>query len=114
LRDYLVAARVSAVVMESSGDYWKPFYYLLEADLNLILVNAREAKTVPGRKTDVADAVWLADLGGHGPHLDIHRSDRLGVVVVPEQRMLLALHQVLATPRPKAIEALESVVMPEL
>jgi transposase len=66
LRDYLVAALVSAVVIESSGDYWKPFYYLLEADLNLVLVNAREAKTVPGRKTDVADAAWLADLGAHG------------------------------------------------
>jgi transposase len=66
LRDYLVAAGVSAVVIESSGDYWKPFYYLLEADLNLVLVNARAAKTVPGRKTDVADAAWLADLGAHG------------------------------------------------
>jgi transposase len=66
LRDYLQAAQVEAVVIESTGVYWKPFYYLLEDDLNLILVNAREAKTVPGRKTDVADAVWLADLGAHG------------------------------------------------
>jgi transposase len=44
----------------------RPHYYLLEDDLNLVLVNAREAKTVPGRKTDVADAAWLADLGAHG------------------------------------------------
>ncbi len=66
LRDYLRAAGVDLVVMESTGAYWKPFYYLLEDDLKLILVNAREAKTVPGRKTDVADAAWLADLGAHG------------------------------------------------
>jgi transposase len=66
LRDHLKAAQVEAVVIESTGAYWKPFYYLLEDDLNLILVNAREAKTVPGRKTDVADAAWLADLGAHG------------------------------------------------
>jgi transposase len=66
LRDYLSAAGVEAVVMESTGAYWKPLYYLLEDDLNLVLVNAREAKTVPGRKTDVADAAWLADLGAHG------------------------------------------------
>lgn len=66
LRDYLKAAGVEAVVIESTGAYWKPFYYLLEDELNLILVNAREAKTVPGRKTDVADAAWLADLGAHG------------------------------------------------
>ena len=66
LRDHLEAAKVEAVVIESTGAYWKPFYYLLEEDLKLILVNAREAKTVPGRKTDVADAAWLADLGAHG------------------------------------------------
>ncbi len=54
------------VVIESSGTYWKPFYYLLEDHLALTLVNAREAKTVPGRKSDVADAEWLADLGVHG------------------------------------------------
>lgn len=66
LRDYLRAAGVDLVVMESTGAYWKPFYYLLEDDLKMILVNAREAKTVPGRKTDVADAAWLADLGAHG------------------------------------------------
>jgi transposase len=54
--------------MEATGDYWKPFYYLLE-DLDgveVMLVNAREAKNLPGRKTDVADATWLAQLGAHG------------------------------------------------
>ncbi|MFF9128572.1 IS110 family transposase, partial [Streptomyces sp. NPDC014889] len=45
---------------------WKPFYYLLAEDLNVILVNARQVKNLPGRKTDVSDAAWLAQLGAHG------------------------------------------------
>ena len=52
--------------MESTGDYWKPFYYLLEDAVNVMLVNPRDAHTRPGRKTDVSDAAWLADLGAHG------------------------------------------------
>lgn len=68
LREHLAAQQVSCVVMEATGDYWKPFYYLLEdlPGVEVMLVNARHVKTVPGRKTDVADATWLAQLGAHG------------------------------------------------
>lgn len=68
LRDHLAAEQVTCVVMEATGDYWKPFYYLLEdlPGVEVMLVNARHVKTVPGRKTDVADATWLAQLGAHG------------------------------------------------
>jgi len=67
LADHLLEQRVSLVVMEATGDYWKPFYFLLgEAGLEVMLVNARQARQIPGRKTDVADAVWLADLAAHG------------------------------------------------
>jgi transposase len=68
LRDHLAAEQVTCVVMEATGDYWKPFYFLLEdlEGVELMLVNARHVKTVPGRKTDVADATWLAQLGAHG------------------------------------------------
>ena len=66
LREYLVAEKVTCVVMESTGDYWKPFYYLLEDAVNVMLVNPRDARNRPGRKTDVSDAAWLADLGAHG------------------------------------------------
>lgn len=66
LREYLLAEEVTLVVMEATGDYWKPFYYGLEEGLNLMLVNARHAKNLPGRKTDVSDAQWLAELGAHG------------------------------------------------
>ena len=68
LREHLVEQRVTCVVMEATGSYWKPFYYLLE-DLDgveVMLVNARDAKNLPGRKTDVSDAAWLAQLAAHG------------------------------------------------
>lgn len=67
LREHLLAEQVSCVVMEATGDYWKPFYYLLEdAGFELQVANARHVKNLPGRKTDVADAVWLAQLAAHG------------------------------------------------
>lgn len=67
LRDHLAAEHISCVVMEATSDYWKPFYYLLEdADFEVMLVNARHVKNLPGRKSDVSDAAWLAQLGAHG------------------------------------------------
>jgi transposase len=67
LRDHLLAEQVTCVVMEATGDYWKPFYYLLEdAGFEVLLVNARQVKNLPGRKTDVSDATWLAQLAAHG------------------------------------------------
>src|SRR4051794_3759861 len=66
LRDHLAGQQVTVVVMEATGDYWRPFYYVLEADFQVMLVNARSVRNVPGRKTDVSDAAWLADLGAHG------------------------------------------------
>ena len=66
LRDMLLAAKVTTVVMEATSDYWKPFYYLLEDVLPVMLVNAKAARNIPGRKTDVSDAAWLAQLGAHG------------------------------------------------
>lgn len=68
LREHLAAEQVTCVVMEATGDYWKPFYYLLEdlPGVEVMLVNARHVKTLPGRKSDVADATWLAQLGAHG------------------------------------------------
>jgi transposase len=67
LRDHLVQQRITCAVMEATGDYWKPFFYLLEdAGFEVLLVNARHVKNLPGRKSDVADATWLAQLGAHG------------------------------------------------
>src|SRR3954466_6040809 len=66
LGEHLLAEQVSCVVIESTSDYWKPFYYLLEEQLPVMLVNAKAARNVPGRKTDVSDAAWLAGLGADG------------------------------------------------
>jgi transposase len=67
LRDHLITEAVTLVVIEATSDYWKPFFYLLEdGPFEVMLVNARHVKNLPGRKTDVSDAAWLADLGAHG------------------------------------------------
>src|SRR6202521_4702985 len=67
LADWLAEHQVSHVVMEATGQYWKPVWDVLaERGFELMLVNARHVKMVPGRKTDVADATWLAELLEHG------------------------------------------------
>jgi transposase len=67
LADWLAAEGVTQVVMEATGQYWKPVWYVLEErGLELLLVNARHVKILPGRKTDVCDAAWLAELLEHG------------------------------------------------
>ena len=66
LSDWLLAAGCTHVAMESTGVFWKPIYNLLEDRFNLLLVNAQHVKRVPGRKTDVQDCEWIADLLQHG------------------------------------------------
>src|SRR6185437_9922227 len=62
LRDWLKELGVTHVAMEATGVYWKPVYYALEDDFELLLVNAQHVKNVPGRKTDTRDAQWLCRL----------------------------------------------------
>lgn len=62
LRDWLKEHQISHVAMESTGVYWKPVYNILEADFEVILVNARHVKNVPGQKTDKKDSKWLSKL----------------------------------------------------
>ena len=67
LADWLSEEGVSHVVMEATGQYWKPIWYVLEErGFELLLVNARQARILPGRKTDVGDAAWLCELLEHG------------------------------------------------
>ena len=66
LADWLAAWSVTHVAMESTGEYWKPIYNILEGNYDLLLVNAQHLKHVPGRKTDVKDAEWLAECLRHG------------------------------------------------
>jgi transposase len=66
LREWLKAHDCTHVAMESTGVFWKPIYNLLEEHLEVLVVNAQHIKAVPGRKTDIKDAEWIADLLQHG------------------------------------------------
>lgn len=66
LSDWLTSKQITHVAMESTGEFWKPIYNLLEGNFELLVVNAKHIKNVPGRKTDVKDAEWIAELLRHG------------------------------------------------
>ncbi len=66
LSDWLAGHGVTHVAMESTGVYWKPVFNILEGQVGVILVNAEHLKQVPGRKTDVRDCQWIAQLLQHG------------------------------------------------
>ncbi len=66
LRDWLLSCGVSLVGMESTGTYWRPLYYVLEDALECWVLNARHLRNVPGRKTDMKDAEWIAQLVEYG------------------------------------------------
>ena len=66
LNDWLGSYGVTHVAMEATGVYWKPVWHVLEGHFELVLANAQHIRNVPGRKTDVNDATWIADLLAHG------------------------------------------------
>lgn len=66
LSDWLTELSVTHVAMESTGEYWKPVFNILENNFEVLLVNAQHIKAVPGRKTDVKDSEWIAELLRHG------------------------------------------------
>lgn len=66
LSDWLEEKGCTHVAMESTGVYWKPVWHVLEGNFKLVLANATHIRNVPGRKTDVNDAMWIADLLAHG------------------------------------------------
>ena len=107
LRQHLLDEHVSLVVMEATSDYVRPFYYLLEDDgLDVILVYAREARNVPGRKTDVSDAAWLADLGAHG----LVRASFVPPPPVRELRDLTRARTIITRERSREIQRLEKLL----
>jgi len=106
LRTWLVQEQCSAVGMESTGVYWMPVYRRLEGFFELIVANAQHIKAVPGRKTDVQDADWIADLLQHGlltasfvpsqEQQDLRDLTRLRVSLVQERaRLVNRIHKVL-------------------
>lgn len=106
LREHLLAEKVTCVVMEATGAYWKPFYYLLDDGLDVMLVNARDARNVPGRKSDVSDAAWLADLGAHG----LVRSSFVPPPPIRELRDLTRARTVITRERSREAQRLEKLL----
>lgn len=103
MRDWLVAERVSLVVMEATGDYWRSPFYLLEDVLNVELINAKHAKALPGRKSDVADSVWLCQLGECG----LLRASFVPPEPIRQLRDLTRYRQVLLEERTREAQRLE-------
>src|SRR3990172_12399199 len=66
LADWLEAQGITHVAMEATGVYWKPVWHILESRFELVLAKAAQVRNVPGRKSDVNDATWIADLLAHG------------------------------------------------
>jgi transposase len=66
LSDWLAEAGCTPVALESTGEFWKPVFNLLEATVEVWLLNAQHSQAVPGRKTEVKDAQWIAELLAHG------------------------------------------------
>jgi transposase len=96
LRQWLVSESCTHVAMESTGVYWKPIYAVLEGDeLEIIVANAQQVKKVPGRKTDVKDAEWLAELLCHS----LLRSSFIPPAPIRELRDLTRYHRKLVEAR---------------
>ena len=106
LRDWLTAQAVTHVALESTGVYWKPVYYILEEALTCVLVNAAHLRHVPGRKSDMQDCVWLAQVLEHGlvrgsfvpppPIRDLRDLTRYRKTVIQDRtRVANRLHKVL-------------------
>ena len=106
LRDWLEGHGVTHVAMESTGVYWKPVFYALEDSFTCLLVNATHIKQVPGRKTDVRDCVWIAQLLEHG----LLRGSFVPPAPIRELRDLTRHRKVLIQERSRAANRLHKLL----
>ena len=106
LADWLASHEVAVVGMEASGVYWKPVWHVLEGHFELVLANAAHVKNVPGRKTDVSDAMWLADLLAHG----LIRASFVPPQAVQELRTLTRTRKQFVRERSSHVQRIEKVL----
>jgi transposase len=106
LADWLESLGVEHVAMEATGVYWKPVWHVLEGHFELVLANAAHVKNVPGRKTDVNDAMWLADLLAHG----LIRASFVPPVAVQELRTLTRTRKQFVRERSSHVQRIEKVL----
>jgi transposase len=106
LDDWLRSLKVEVIAMESTGVFWRPVYNLLEEGRTIILVNAQHLKTVPGRKTDVKDSQWLADLLRHG----LLKASFIPPQPIRELRELTRYRKTLVQERAQEVNRLQKVL----
>lgn len=106
LNDWLNEQGVTHVAMEATGVYWKPVWHILEASFELVLANAMHVKNVPGRKTDVNDATWIADLLAHG----LIRASFVPPTEIQDIRTLLRTRKQLVRERAQHVQRLQKVL----
>ncbi len=106
LVDWLESLHIEHVGMEATGVYWKPVWHILEGHFELVLANAAHVKNVPGRKTDVNDAVWLADLLAHG----LIRASFVPPTPVQELRTLTRTRKQFVRERAAHVQRIEKVL----
>src|SRR6266849_7931375 len=106
LNDWLDQHQIQVVAMESTGIYWRPVFTILEEGRTIILVNARHMKAVPGRKTDVKDSAWIADLLRHG----LLQASFIPPQPIRELRELVRYRKTLVQQRAQQINRLQKVL----
>ena len=106
LNDWLTEHGVTHVAMEATGVYWKPVWQVLEDSFELVLANAMHVKNVPGRKTDVKDATWIADLLAHG----LIRASFVPPVAVQEMRTLMRTRKQLIRERVQHVQRIQKTL----
>jgi transposase len=106
LSDWLMGLGVTHVAMESTGVYWKSPYYILEADFEVLLVNATHLKHVPGRKTDAIDAAWIAELLSYG----LLKASFVPPPPIREQRDLTRYRSALTRERSREVNRIQKVL----
>jgi transposase len=103
LHDWLQEQSVTHVAMEATGVYWKPVWHVLEGSFELVLANASHVKNVPGRKTDVNDAMWIADLVAHG----LIRASFVPPTPIQEMRTLMRTRKQLVRERAQHVQRIQ-------
>jgi transposase len=101
-----VERKVTHVAMEATGIYWKAPWHVLEEDFRLVLANAAHIKNVPGRKTDVNDATWIADLLAHG----LIRSSFVPPTPIQELRTLMRTRKQLVRERAQHVQRIQKTL----
>jgi len=106
LSEWLASEGVTHVAMEATGSYWKPVWHVLEGTVELCLANPRDVKAVPGRKSDVRDCQWLADLQAHG----LIRSSLVPPAPIQELRDLTRTRKQLVRERARHVQRVQKIL----